>query len=162
MWHGAGQYTTILERLKSSDKFWKQLSNSISQTAGSEVPLLKSMIDSEALLLGHRYQCQSAILETMAYDTFLMKKLLYAESLVKEPPESNKKIEADNYVLKNILSNWCKSSILGSLIKSYSSCKYDNEIYFRAKVNIFSPDFIYTCRCSYQLRVDLDTIVVSS
>ncbi|XWS67769.1 hypothetical protein CRYUN_Cryun04dG0033700 [Craigia yunnanensis] len=134
LWHGAGQYTTILERLKSSDKFWKQLSNSISQTAGSEVPLLKSMKDSEALLLGHRYQCQSAILEMMAYDLFLMKKLLYFESLFKEPPESIKKIEADNYALKNILSNWCKSSILGSLIKSYTSCKYDNEIYFRAKV----------------------------
>ncbi|XP_022725660.1 uncharacterized protein LOC111282033 [Durio zibethinus] len=134
LWHGAGQYRTILERLKSSDKFWKHLSNFISQTAGSEVPLLKSMKDSEALLLGHRYQCQSAILETMAYDMFLMKKLLYAESLVKEHPESNKKIEADNYVLKNILSDWCKSSILECLIKSYASCKYDNEIYYRAKV----------------------------
>ncbi|XVE48907.1 hypothetical protein DITRI_Ditri01bG0039400 [Diplodiscus trichospermus] len=134
LWRGAGQYTTILERLKSSDKFWKQLSNYISQTVGSEVPLLKSMNDSKALLLGHKYQCQSAILETMAYDMFLMKKLLYAASLVKEPPETNKKIEDDSYVLKNILSNWCKSSILGSLIKSYTSWKYDNEIYFRAKV----------------------------
>ncbi|XP_021286367.1 uncharacterized protein LOC110418076, partial [Herrania umbratica] len=132
LWHGAGQYKTILERLKSSDKFWKQLSNSLSQTAGSEVPL--SMKESEALHLGYRYQCQSAILETMAYDMFLMKKLLYAESLIKEPPESNKKIEADNYALKDIISNWWKSSVLGSMIKSYTSCKYDNDTYFRAKV----------------------------
>ncbi|KAK6240816.1 hypothetical protein QQP08_007669 [Theobroma cacao] len=132
LWHGAGLYTMILERLKSSDKFWKQLSNSISRTAGSEVPL--SMKESEALHLGYRYQCQSAILETMAYDMFLMKKLLYAESLIKEPPESNKKIEADNYALKDIISNWCKSSVLGSMIKSYTSCKYDNDTYFRAKV----------------------------
>ncbi|PPS17819.1 hypothetical protein GOBAR_AA02740 [Gossypium barbadense] len=134
LWHGAGQYTTILERLKSSEKFWKQLSNSIFQSAALEVPVLKSIKESEASLLGHKYRCQSAILETMAYDVFLMKKLLYAESLVKDPSESNKKIEADNNVMKSILSNWCKSSVLGSLIKSYTSCKYDNEIYFHAKV----------------------------
>ncbi|MBA0743110.1 hypothetical protein Gogos_005828 [Gossypium gossypioides] len=134
LWHGAGQYTTILERLKSSDKFWKQLSNSIFQSAALEVPVLKSIKESEASLLGHKYRCQSAILETMAYDVFLTKKLLYAESLVKDPSESNKKIEADNNVMKSILSNWCKSSVLGSLIKSYTSCKYDNEIYFHAKV----------------------------
>ncbi|MBA0591792.1 hypothetical protein Gorai_008790 [Gossypium raimondii] len=134
LWHGAGLYTTILERLKSSDKFWKQLSNSIFQSAALEVPVLKSIKESEASLLGHKYRCQSAILETMAYDVFLMKKLLYAESLVKDPSESNKKIEADNNVMKSILSNWCNSSVLGSLIKSYTSCKYDNEIYFHAKV----------------------------
>ncbi|MBA0619886.1 hypothetical protein Godav_005677 [Gossypium davidsonii] len=104
LWHGAGQYTTILERLKSSDKFWKQLSNSIFQSAALEDPVLKSIKESEASLLGHKYRCQSAILETMAYDVFLMKKLLYAESLVKDPSESNKKIEADNNVMKNILS----------------------------------------------------------
>ncbi|MBA0862124.1 hypothetical protein Goshw_004762 [Gossypium schwendimanii] len=134
LWHGAGQYTTILERLKSSDKFWKQLSNSIFQSAALEVPVLKSIKESEASLLGHKYRCQSAILETMAYDVFLMKKLLYAESLVKDRSESNKKVEADNNVMKSILSNWCESSVLGSLIKSYTSCKYDNEIYFHAKV----------------------------
>ncbi|XP_016734366.1 uncharacterized protein [Gossypium hirsutum] len=134
LWHGAGLYTAILERLKSSDKFWKQLSNSIFQSAALEVPVLKSIKESEASLLGHKYRCQSAILETMAYDVFLMKKLLYAESLVKDPSESNKKIEADNNVMKSILSNWCNSSVLGSLIKSYTSCKYDNEIYFHAKV----------------------------
>ncbi|XVF00933.1 hypothetical protein REPUB_Repub04eG0044900 [Reevesia pubescens] len=150
LWHGAGQYMTILERLKSSERFWKQLSNSISQTADSEVPLLKSMKDSEALLLGYRYQCQSAMLETMAYDLFLMKRLLYAESLVKERPESNKKVEADNYVLKNILSNWYKSSILGSLIKSYTSCKYDNEIYFRAKISLC--DILYHTMFCYYLE----------
>ncbi|KAK8501758.1 hypothetical protein V6N12_072895 [Hibiscus sabdariffa] len=138
LWHGAGQYTTILERLKSSDKLWKELSNSISRNAGLEVPLLKSMKESEVSHLGHKYRCQSAILEMMAYDMFLMKKLMHAESLVKEPPESNKKIEADNNVLKNVLSNWCKSSVLGSLIKSYTSCKYDNEMYFRAKVALSS------------------------
>ncbi|OMO74438.1 hypothetical protein CCACVL1_16704, partial [Corchorus capsularis] len=132
LWYGAGQYTAILDRIKSSDKFWKQLSNSISQTPGSEVCL--SMKESEALHLGYKYQCQSAILEIMAYDVFLMKKLLYAESLIKESPESNKKTAADNYHLKDILSNWCKSSVLESLIKSCTSCKYDNDIYFHAKV----------------------------
>lgn len=33
-----------------------------------------------------------------------------------------------------VLSTWCQSSVLESLVKTYASCGYDGEIWFRLKV----------------------------
>ncbi|KAL5788807.1 hypothetical protein ACOSP7_005756 [Xanthoceras sorbifolium] len=144
LWQGAGQYANILEWLKSSGKFWKQLSNTFSLTTSLRSPPLENMTEKEALSLAYKCQCQSTILEIMAHDMFLQKKLLHAELLVKRTTESKRRIEnavsaeqsrsANDCDLKDILSSWCESSVLSSLIKSYTSCVYDNEIHFRAKV----------------------------
>ncbi|XP_068323187.1 uncharacterized protein [Pyrus communis] len=84
---------------------------------------------------------KSAILEIIAHSMFLHKKLLHAESFVKQLPESQDRIQntvrsekskaAD---LEAILSAWCESSVLGNLIKSLTNCEYDPELFLRAKV----------------------------
>jgi nuclear pore complex protein Nup188 len=157
LWQGAAQYTHILKWLRSSENLWKQLSNSVLLIAGIEDPPLENLTEKEALNLACKYQCQSAILEIMAYEMFLQKKLSHAESLVKHAIESKDRIENVVYiekskVVKDIMSNWCESTVLGNLIKSYTSCEYNNEKYFHGKVivsisvnkpMIFVSNFIY-------------------
>ncbi|GMY05517.1 nucleoporin like [Fagus crenata] len=139
LWQGAAQYTQILLWLRSSENFWKQLSNTISQIAGIEDPPLENLTEMGGQNFAYKYRCQSAILEIIAYEMFLQKKLSHAESLVKHTAESKNRIEnavniEKSNATKDIMSNWCGSSVLGNLIKSYTSCEYDNEKYFHAKV----------------------------
>ncbi|CAN6544612.1 unnamed protein product [Malus baccata var. baccata] len=137
LWQGAGQYTNILECLKSSEKFWKKLSGPISIFSSMQAPPPENA-ETEVEDLSVRYQCQSAILEIIVHDMFLHKKLLHAESFVKQLPESqqntvrSEKSKAAD--LEDILSAWCGSSVLGNLTKSLTYCEYDPELYLRAKV----------------------------
>ncbi|XP_068319401.1 uncharacterized protein [Pyrus communis] len=137
LWQGAGQYTNILECLKSSENFWKKLSCPISIISSMQAPPPENA-ETEVEDLSVRYQCQSAILEIIAHDMFLHKKLLHAESFVKQLPESqqntvrSEKSKAAD--LEDILSAWCGSSVLGNLTKSLTYCAYDPELYLRAKV----------------------------
>ena len=147
LWQGAAQYTQILSVLRSSENFWKQLSNTISLIAGIKDPPLENLTETGGLNLAYKYRCQSAILEIILYEMFLQKKLSHAESLVKHMAESKDRIEnavniEKSKATKDIVSSWCESSVLGNLIKSYSSCEYDNEKYFRAKV-IFTSNFLF-------------------
>ncbi|KAL4616065.1 hypothetical protein ACB092_07G172100 [Castanea dentata] len=139
LWQGAAQYTQILSVLRSSENFWKQLSNTLSLIAGIKDPPLENLTETGGLNLAYKYRCQSTILEIISYEMFLQKKLSHAESLVKHTAESKDRIEnavniEKSKATKDIVSSWCESSVLGNLIKSYSSCEYDNEKYFRAKV----------------------------
>ncbi|KAJ6692836.1 NUCLEOPORIN NUP188-like protein [Salix purpurea] len=144
LWQGAGHYISILECLKSSGKFWKQLSNCISSDARLIASPFENLTATQSQSLALKYQCQSAILEIMAHDMFLMKKLLHAESVLKEVSElkernekasSTEKLKSVNDCeLKDILSSWWKRPIFGNLINLYASCEYDNEISNRAKV----------------------------
>eukprot|EP00257_Ricinus_communis_P020943 XP_015580313.1 uncharacterized protein LOC8265348 isoform X1 [Ricinus communis] len=143
LWQGAAQYINILESLKSFRLFWKKLSNCISLITSSERPVLENLTEKDAQSLAYKYRCQSVILEIMAYEMFLKKKLLHAESLLKEVPRSKGNTEnavnleksksANDCDLKDIMSSWCDISILGNLIKSYT-CEFDNEICYHAKV----------------------------
>ncbi|XP_062113179.1 uncharacterized protein LOC133824318 [Humulus lupulus] len=67
LWQRAAQYINILVRLKISEKFKKQLSKCISLTSLDSLP--DSLTEMEALNLAYKYQCQSSIMEIMAYDT---------------------------------------------------------------------------------------------
>ncbi|KAJ6716911.1 NUCLEOPORIN NUP188-like protein [Salix koriyanagi] len=144
LWQGAVHYISILECLKSSGKFWKQLSNCISSDARLIASPFENLTATQSQSLALKYQCQSAILEIMAHDMFLMKKLLHAESVLKEVSElkernekasSTEKLKSVNDCeLKDILSSWWKRPIFGNLINLYASCEYDNEISNRAKV----------------------------
>lgn len=146
LWQGAAQFANILALLKSSEKFWKQLS-SILLVGNMQDKPSEILTDVEALSTAYKYQCQSDVLQIMAYEIFLQKKLLYAELLAKHTPGSSiDTIErADGAAktkdggLKENFSTWCKSSELGHLIKSYASCQYDNRTYLRAKVH---PDLL--------------------
>ncbi|KAK9287536.1 hypothetical protein L1049_015957 [Liquidambar formosana] len=61
LWQGAAQYTDILEWLKSSGKFWKQLSNSILLIAIMKAPLRENHTDTEALRWPYNW-CESSVL----------------------------------------------------------------------------------------------------
>ncbi|XP_027354241.1 uncharacterized protein LOC113864573 [Abrus precatorius] len=144
LWQGAPQYANLLESLRSHGEFWKHLANAISNIASSEIPLLENLKEEDALNLAYSFHCQSAILGIMAYELFLQKKLLHAESLVKDAAESKDKEQkatkaekskvTDLHDLKEILFSWFKDSVLEKLIKSYASCGYNNDIYYGAKV----------------------------
>ncbi|KAM7257446.1 hypothetical protein ACFE04_013187 [Oxalis oulophora] len=128
LWQGAGQYADILEWLKSSENFWKYLSCTI--LLKDHLP--QEMTQKETLNFAYKHQCQSAVLEIMAYDMFLKKKLLNSISLAKQSTHKSK--NAKNCDAEDLLSNWCESSVLATLIKSYSSCGYDKQTNFQAKV----------------------------
>lgn len=107
-------------------------------------PSVENLTEMEALNLAYRYRCQSVIMEIMAYDMFLQKKLLDVEPLAKQAPESRDRVENSISTKKsnatnlcdqrNILSSWFRTSVLDNLIKSLASYDYDNESYFLAKV----------------------------
>ncbi|KAH0977984.1 hypothetical protein GBA52_027703 [Prunus armeniaca] len=106
-----------------------------------EAPSPENITETEAQDLAFRYQCQSAILEIMAHDMFLHKKLLHLETRAKQVPESQDRIQNTVRLEKSkasdlvdILSAWCRSSVLDNLTKSLSYCEYDLKLYLRAKV----------------------------
>lgn len=146
LWQGAPQYANLLESLRRHEKFWKHMANVISNVASSEIPLLGSLNEKDAFNLAYSFYCQSSILGIMAYELFLQKKMFHAESLVKDAAESKdkepnatkteKSKATDLHDLKGIWSSWFNNSILEKLIKSYTSCGYNNDIYCGAKVSL--------------------------
>ncbi|CAK8576856.1 unnamed protein product [Lathyrus sativus] len=144
LWQGAPQYANLLESLRSHVNFWKHLANAITNTASSENLIFKSLKGKAALNLAYSFRCQSAILGIMAYELFLQKKLLHSESLVKNTAESKDKEQnatrtekskaTDFHDLKGVWSSWFKDSVLEKLIKTYTSCGHNNDVYDGAKV----------------------------
>ncbi|XP_057456711.1 uncharacterized protein LOC130747712 [Lotus japonicus] len=143
LWQGASQYANFLEFLRTREKLWEHLANAILNSASCETPLLESLKEKDALNLAYTFRCQSAILGIMAYELFFQKKLLHAESLVKNTAESKDKEQnatktqkskaTDVPDLKRIWSSWFKEAFLEKLIKSYM-CEFNSDIYHGAKV----------------------------
>nr|XP_011457925.1 PREDICTED: uncharacterized protein LOC101300415 [Fragaria vesca subsp. vesca] len=141
LWQDAARYLDILECVKRSENFWRNLSSSITVILSAKACPPENLTEAEADDFGYRYQCESSILEIMAHDVFLQKKLLHAESLVKQATESQGKIQntgrtekSEGESLEDILSAWCGSSVWGNLTKSLSHSEYDTSLYLRAKV----------------------------
>ncbi|KAJ4965226.1 hypothetical protein NE237_017075 [Protea cynaroides] len=144
LWQGA-TYVEILQLLRTSDRFWKLLCSSVSQISTAESPSLENVTGVETLNLAYKYECQSVVLEIMSYEMFLQKKLQEAELPVNQSSEPFKE-KSENTVrtettkaanvpdLKDILSTWCRSSVMGSLISSYVWCGFDSGILLRAKI----------------------------
>ncbi|KAK3028660.1 hypothetical protein RJ639_037840 [Escallonia herrerae] len=142
LWQGAAHFSNILEWLKNSEKFLNKLSTSILLVGGMESSPCEKQTEKELIKLAYQYQCQSAVLQILAYDMFLEKKLLHAELRVKQTSESSgdgKDIAGgteNNRQLgvNNALSTWFESSVLDNVIKAYTSRVYDNQKYLRAKI----------------------------
>ncbi|KAL2537742.1 hypothetical protein Fot_19133 [Forsythia ovata] len=144
LWQSAPQFTNILEQLKQSDKFWRQLTDCVTLISSNEDDLSGNLTEMELQNLAYGYQCQSKVFEILAYEMFLQKKLMHAALLVKQSSKltdgaekaDNSQVTKDASLtsLKDIFSNWCKSSLLTDMIKSCVSCEYDNSIHTRAKV----------------------------
>lgn len=146
LWQGAPQFTNFLEQLRNSENFWKQLSDSVMLISHKPDSPLENLTDKELRNLVYNYYCQSDLLEIIAYEIFLHKKLLHSELALKETSELPKdqmdkvdgsRLSKDGSIcgLKNLLSTWFKSALLGDLIKSYASCTYDFQMHLHAKVS---------------------------
>lgn len=144
LWQGAPQFRKIVDLLKFSDKFWKQLTSSIMLSTGIEDKLgvsSKNELQHQAC----RYQYQSILLDILGYEIFLQKKMMHARQsnqvsrLPSGGTESKEetKIRKDEILvsLKEAISTWCKSSSLGNLIKEYVTCEYDTSNHLHAKVS---------------------------
>lgn len=146
LWQGASEYANLLESLRSYGNFWKHLANAISNVASSELPQLDSLKEKDAFNLAYSFHCQSVILGIMAYELFLQKKLLHAESHVNDAAVSKDKEQnatktekskaSDFHDLKGIWSSWFKDSVIEKLVKSYTFRGYNSDIYYRSKVSI--------------------------
>lgn len=134
--------------LKKSEKFWAHFSSFVSALAVEKGSSLDPLDDTERLRLGYRYQCQSAVLQIMANEIFLQRRLSQHEIAEKKSSElSGGKVGSTPSVedaksdslseLLDILSTWCEHSVLENQIKLFSSCGYKKEIVLRAKVKLF-------------------------
>uniref|UniRef100_A0A1J3H018 Nucleoporin NUP188-like protein n=1 Tax=Noccaea caerulescens TaxID=107243 RepID=A0A1J3H018_NOCCA len=144
LWQEAGQYANMLEPFKASKSLWQQFSNIISQASKLKDQTVGSLDKEEISKLFVKYQCQSSVLEIMACNMFLNKKLLFAKSLKKpcmglkektniavSPPKLTWAADSDP---KDIFSKWCDVSVVDGLIQSVSSLDGESEINFQAKV----------------------------
>ncbi|CAA0807688.1 Protein of unknown function (DUF3414 [Striga hermonthica] len=136
LWQGAPQFTKILEQLKSSDQFWKQLTNPVVMFSNDQDNLSDKSTEKKIQNTAYRYQVLSAVLDILNYEIFLQKKLMHAEIVVNRISKSpingtEKKVVSD---LKEIISTWCKSSLLSDLIKAFVSWEHDNNGHDRAKI----------------------------
>lgn len=143
LWEGATQFADVLEQFKKSENFWKQISVPILFIESMQNKTLKSSNEKEARSSAYQYYCQSTVLEIMAYELFLQKKFLYARQTsevlndgMNNNDNSGKIEDKGDSSLKDTLSTWCGSSVLDSLIRSYTSCEFDNHKYIRLKVNL--------------------------
>ncbi|KAI3446215.1 hypothetical protein Pfo_002880 [Paulownia fortunei] len=145
LWQGAPQFTKTLEQLKISDKFWRQLTNSVVLVTSYHGNLSEKLTEKELQIIAYRYQFLSNILDILGYEIFLQKKLMHAEIVVnrisKSPTNGSTKTKDSKFTkdeslssLKEIISTWCKSSLLSDLIKACVSWEYDNSNHMRAKV----------------------------
>ncbi|XP_058213125.1 uncharacterized protein LOC131325082 isoform X1 [Rhododendron vialii] len=147
LWQAAAQFTSVLDRLRNSENFWRHLSSCFRKNATSsmEVNLSENLTEEEVLSIAYRIQCQSVVLQILAFEMFLQKKLFHAEFAVKQTTESSKdrvwqaddtekSNDAGLLGLKDVLSSFHEGLVLGNMIKSYASWEYDSDMYLRAKI----------------------------
>lgn len=144
LWQEAGQYANLLEPFKASKRLWQEFSNIISQVSKLKDSSVGRLGKEEISKLYVKYQCQSSVLEILACNMFLNKKLLFAESLKKSWFEQKEKAinAASPSKLsltaasdpKDIFSKWCDVSVLDGLIESVSSLEGEIEINVQSKV----------------------------
>lgn len=144
LWQEAGQYANLLEPFKASKRLWQEFSNIISQVSKLKDSSVGRLDNEEMSKLYVKYQCQSSVLEILACNMFLNKKLLFAESLKKswlEQKEKTKNAVSPSKLSltaasdpKDIFSKWCDVSVLDGLIQSVSSLDGEIEINVQSKV----------------------------
>ncbi|KAK9070882.1 hypothetical protein SSX86_009450 [Deinandra increscens subsp. villosa] len=128
LWQGASQFMNILDLFKKSEFFLKQLSSCITLED-------HSLFSSGSLISSYRYQCQSNILQIMSLEMFLQSKLSHAESIRKDIVGKASNAEKTESGPRDIVSSWCKNSVLNNLVKSYAFCEYDNDKYLKGQVS---------------------------
>ncbi|CAH8305541.1 unnamed protein product [Eruca vesicaria subsp. sativa] len=144
LWQEAGQYANLLEPFKASKRLWQEFSNITTQVSKLKDSSVERLGKEEISKLYVKCQCQSSVLEILACNMFLNKKLLFAESLKKscleQKEKTNNAASPSKLSLtaasdpKDIFSKWCDVSVLDGLIQSVSSLDGEIEINVQSKV----------------------------
>lgn len=163
IWQGGIEYLRIIEALRQRPNFWRTLASGLSFATGlaaNPIPTLhqstSDLSKHEILLQAFRYRCEASILSIVACDMFLQQYLLYPssnDSSSTGPSQSSNNPPSDKDVTPGsrasavvklpsssksgafeIISEWAKKSATSSILKSYASCSYDQEVILRAKV----------------------------
>lgn len=166
LWQGAPQFSKTLEQLKVADKFWRQLTNSLVLVTSNQHKLYEKLTEKELQNMAYRYQFLSNVLDILGYEIFLQKKLMHAEIVVnrisKSPTNGTEKTDDSKFTknesLKEIISTWCKSSVLSDLIKACVSWEYDNSSHMRAKVSYACYLLLYNCYFSCFLSREIISV----
>lgn len=128
LWQGTTQYLQILELFKTSEMFWKLLSSILTVVTDGHHKKLTTKV---TFCQAYRYQCCSAVLEIMACDLFLERKLSGSKSAGKRTSESKAATSDD---VQKILLAWCESSFLERLVYFSASCEYESGALLNASI----------------------------
>ncbi|KAK4375118.1 hypothetical protein RND71_005795 [Anisodus tanguticus] len=171
LWQGAAHYTNLLKQLRTSD-FWKKLLNSVVLSIGKKSCQSGSATELELQNLAYRYQCQHNVLDVVAYEIFLQKKILHSELVAKESSKSLHNgsdgskvatVESSCY-LKDIFGVWCESSLDVETIKTFVSFDYDDSVKLRArlrKLPAFSELMAIYAKRGYSGGNELDDLILN-
>ncbi|CAI9104717.1 OLC1v1003448C1 [Oldenlandia corymbosa var. corymbosa] len=133
LWQSAPQFSNFLEKLKNSENFWRRLSDCVMLSSNIQDRPSQNLKEQNYREEAYERICQSNMLEIVACEIFLHKKLLHIEFVEQTSmlPEGSK-LAKDGSIsgLKDLVSSWFKSSLLGNLIESYASyasdCRLDS------------------------------------
>ncbi|KAL9238373.1 hypothetical protein vseg_012803 [Gypsophila vaccaria] len=145
LWEGAAQYSDILESIRKSKRFWKQLSRSVLLMNHEAALVTANLSEADTLKVAYKYQCQAAALDILSLELFLQKKFFYAESLSGYNDKSLKGkvdgVSGTNTVksaglrqIDDIFLTASDDSALSNLLKSCAHCPYDANSYRHAKI----------------------------
>ncbi|KAJ0974274.1 hypothetical protein J5N97_016239 [Dioscorea zingiberensis] len=148
LWEGGGQYMHIVEKIRSSEMFWGNLSSSISAKEVMFTFSSENLRSDEIQLAAYGDHCTGNVLSKKAFISRYAEKKTNETS--KESSQARTTTEPSNIPnLKDILSIWCKSPTVENLIKSCSSIGNIKDIVFLAKMTV--------CLCAIHLMCKLLT-----
>ncbi|XP_010313025.2 uncharacterized protein [Solanum lycopersicum] len=141
LWQGAAHYTSLLKQLRNSD-FWEKLLISAVLSISKKSCQSESTTKLELQNLAYKYQCQHNVLDVVACEMILQKKILHSELVTEESSkclhngsDGCKVATAESSCnLKEIFGAWCGSSLDAETIKTFVSFEYDDSVKLRARV----------------------------
>lgn len=144
-WDGGVQYLHILEKIRSSEMFWKHLSAILAIEV--KIDLAANNLNlSVAQCTSYRYLCQGTIMEILARELFLQGKIIHNEIPEKRTAIGNSKehgvnrsetsMSSDVSHPSDIISTCFATSTIENLIRSYSSSGFDKDVILHAKMAV--------------------------
>ncbi|WOL09689.1 hypothetical protein Cni_G18442 [Canna indica] len=139
LWEGGILFTNILQKIRSSKKFWELLSSLVSpRHVKNDLPVqnLDNLKTERSPL---RYRCQGNVLKIMAYELFFQEKGPQCEMPDKRTFTNivNGTSGHTNLLYaEEILTTWFDSPFLENLIEYYADISYDKDVIFDAKVAV--------------------------
>ncbi|WVZ58174.1 hypothetical protein U9M48_008470 [Paspalum notatum var. saurae] len=130
LWESGIQFLYILEKPRSSVKFWDNLSQCIHATLDICPIDYDDAVDEKFSL---RYHCQGKIFEIMSHELFLQGKML-AETSNTQDGSRGKNEHAGGPCKSSVILKWFDTDVLDDLISHLSSNAYKKELLHHAKV----------------------------